>query len=312
MQTGLKQISEMLGPEAVILSNRRLADGLEIVAGVDEQEYERYQTMNPAAAPESDIIKANPVAASASMNKAMMTELFNVMADKNKQAFEAVTPEVHSPESASSKPAPVKATVRRHQPEPVADDEKSMDSDTLQMLRREIDGLKNLLKEQTDQLRESVSTDITPQYERLEARLQALGFGHSSVRRLMQEFDRDDSLDINWRRIMMRLVTSLSVPLYQPLSTGGIFALTGPTGAGKSTTIAKLAAHGVRDFGQDAVAIISLDWFKVGGQEMLKSVTDILCISYVPMKETDQLRDVLAKLSDKKLILIDTCGSSEA
>ena len=47
MQSGLKAISEVLGPEAVILSSRKLSNGLEIVAGVDEYEFALYQETLP-------------------------------------------------------------------------------------------------------------------------------------------------------------------------------------------------------------------------------------------------------------------------
>ncbi len=318
MQAGLKEISEVLGPEAVILSNRRLGNGLEIVAGVDEQEFELYLQTQPESATQSDIIKADPNQIPDSLDKAAMSELFSAMADKNKQVFDSVqsAEQTQAPTQRAApgfKPEPQVVDVPKEKPERARSEKSSVDSAALKSLRREIDDLKNLLKEQTEQLKEPIThPDISPQYERLEARMHALGFGRSVTQRLMKAYERDDSVDSNWRRVMNRLVNSLPAPLYDPLSEGGIYALVGPTGAGKTTTLAKLAAHGVKDFGQDNVAVISMDWFQVGGQQMLKSVTDILGVSYVPMKETDKLEAVLKKLASKKLVLIDTSGSAEA
>lgn len=111
---------------------------------------------------------------------------------------------------------------------------------------------------------------------------------------------------------MSRLASAIPTPLYEPLANGGVFALTGPTGAGKSTTIAKLAAHAVRDHGADSVALISLDWFQVGGQEILSSVADILGIEFHALTEQDSLQQTLAQLAKKRLVLIDTSGSRPA
>ena len=309
MQAGLAQINEMLGPEAVILSNRRLADGLEIVAGVDEQEYERYLATQPSVSG-SDIIKAEPARAAEPLDQETMAELFSVMADKNRQAFAATQP----PATASA-PQPTVASPSRPRGQPAVEKTPiaaAWDGEALHSLRQEIDGLKSLLKEQTEQLKEPASLEMTPQYERLEARLTALGFGYSATRRLMQAYDREDTLDMNWRRLMARLASALPVSLYEPLATGGVYALAGPTGAGKTTTVAKLAALGVRDFGADNVAVVSMDWFQAGGQEMLTSVAGILGVECVLMQESDQLATVLARLAKKRLVLIDTSGSAKA
>ncbi|WP_196158171.1 flagellar biosynthesis protein FlhF [Reinekea sp. G2M2-21] len=322
MQAGLKTISETLGPEAVILSNRRLANGLEIVAGVDEQEFSIHQQNQPPKN-DSDIIKVNPQLTE-SLDKETMQQLFSVMSDKNKSAFDDVKTPVkmsvaptHSRKTENSRSPQVLAEETRHtsrfeQSEPVEQATRMAEAD-IALLRREIDSLKDLLKEQTDQLREPVTAPtMTPQYERLEARLQTLGFGGSLIRKILANYDREDSLDQNWRRMMGRLASALPVPLYEPLSTGGVFALTGPTGAGKTTTIAKLAAHAVKDYGVDSVAIVSMDWYQVGGQEILKSVSDILGVSFKAMREKDSLSKVLQSFKGKRLVLIDTSGSSEA
>ncbi|EAR09403.1 flagellar biosynthesis protein FlhF [Reinekea blandensis] len=317
MQVGLKTISETLGPEAVILSNRRLSDGLEIVAGVEEADYARYvDSLPPQEAPASDIIKADPESTQP-LDQETMQQLFSVMSDKNKRAF-GQTPSQTAAESRSKpaqnqSPAPAKAT--RVESLPDRHDEKPNDSDrrSFELLRQEIDGLKVLLKEQTEQLKEPTpSVNMSVQYERLEARLQALGFSGAFIRKLLTHYDREESLDTNWRQLMGRIATALPAPLYEPMSQGGVFALTGPTGAGKTTTIAKLAAHAVKKQGAESVAVVSMDWFQVGGQEILKSVTDILGVDFYPLTEQDSLQKTLQRLSSKSLVLIDTSGSADA
>ncbi|TCS39951.1 flagellar biosynthesis protein FlhF [Reinekea marinisedimentorum] len=324
MQAGLKTISETLGPEAVILSNRRLANGLEIVAGVDEAEYELFLESQPVDQQESDIIKAEPDQPAPQLDSETMKQLFAAMSDKNTQAFEPhatvkqpylntrITADVRSmtkaavqaPKQPAKKPAPAAATP------PV--EQAAVQSD-ISMLRREIDGLKDMLKAQAEQLREpAVVTDISPQYERLEARLHTLGFSGRLTRKLLAQFDKEEAIETNWRKTMSRLASAIPTPIYEPFDNGGVFALTGPTGAGKSTTIAKLAAHAVRDHGAESVALVSLDWFQVGGQEILNSVADILGIEFHALTEHDSLQETLAQLSEKRLVLIDTSGSRPA
>ncbi|MBU2862781.1 flagellar biosynthesis protein FlhF [Reinekea forsetii] len=331
MQAGLKMISEALGPEAVILSNKRMGSGLEIVAGVDEQDYEQYAAEHESEVQsdvkhttESGIIKAQ---ASQSLDADTMAQLLDGMAGKNKQLFTSARdePPVNMAPSAQENINRVmeRPTHQRAQytqsfaasPSPKVQGDSApiskKDSEAFDVIRQEIDSLKSLLKEQTEQLSVPVG-QVNPQYERLESRLQTLGFTRSVVNKLMAHYDREDSLESNWRRLMGRLSSAIPAPLYEPTANGGVFAVNGPTGAGKTTTIAKLAAHAVKDFGQENVALISLDWFQVGGQDILKSVSSILNVEFHALTEGDSLGDKLTELKAKKIVFIDTSGSKEA
>ncbi|TXR53206.1 flagellar biosynthesis protein FlhF [Reinekea thalattae] len=351
MQAGLKTISETLGPDAVILSNRRLANGLEIVAGVEEIDYERYLESKPAeqadAAQATDIIKADAALAGQPLDGDTMKHLFEAMADKNSQIFaphqgasqQADTvsrQERVEPSFERSKPASRSNVVAHRAPQKVEFDadyqpngaqpdyaeyedylepepEQGLVSSDISLLRQEIDGLKGMLKAQAEQLEDPAGpTQFSPQYERLESRLSALGFSSRLTKRLLSQFDKEEPIETNWRKTLFRLSSSISTPLYEPMANGGVFALTGPTGAGKSTTIAKLAALAVRDHGIDSVALISLDWHQVGGQEILSSVSEILGIEFHALSEKDSLSEALVKLSGKRLVLIDTSGSRVA
>jgi flagellar biosynthesis protein FlhF len=323
MQAGLKTISETLGPEAVILSNRRLANGLEIVAGVEEAEYERFLQTQPEPL-ESDIIKAAPDQPDPQLDSETMTQLFAAMSDKNIQAFEPHKSAKHSANARMTADIRAMAKAEKRMPEVVAKPSKSPEStpaiekpsiapSDISMLRQEIDNLKDMLKAQAEHLREpAVVSEISPQYERLEARLLSLGFSARLARKLLAGFDKEEAIEMNWRKTMLRLASAIPTPLYEPMANGGVFALTGPTGAGKSTTIAKLAAHAVKDYGADSVALISLDWFQVGGQEILSSVADILGVEFHALTEQDSLSATLKQLSKKRLVLIDTSGSRPA
>ncbi|MHA7878407.1 MAG: flagellar biosynthesis protein FlhF [Saccharospirillum sp.] len=321
MQVGLKQVGESLGPGAVILSNRRLAEGLEIVAGVDEAELAAYQAKQPARQDPNAIIKAKPDAAkNPGLDQSSLQSLLEAMAPKNRAAFEPqnrVTAAPDEPEAASpalTRPARVEAPVspsrsevpQTNRPVVTASDE------VMKAMREEIAGLRTLLEQQTDLLREPAMPKLSPSIERLEARLDAMGISQPVKRSLVRHYDSESPLETNWRRLMGRLSAGLATPLLDPIQAGGAVALCGPTGAGKSTTLAKMAARYVRDHGARGLTIVSADYFQMGAQTALASVARILGVDYIAVRDGQPLSEVLAELSHKQLVLIDTSGSREA
>ncbi|MEL1264244.1 flagellar biosynthesis protein FlhF [Pseudoxanthomonas putridarboris] len=111
------------------------------------------------------------------------------------------------------------------------------------------------------------------------------------------------------RGLMLGLLSKkLPVTDTDPLETGGVIALVGPTGAGKTTTIAKLAAcfaerHNARD-----VALVTTDTVRVGGREQLHGYGRRLGIAVHEADSAESLAQVLHRLRDYKLVLIDTAG----
>ena len=87
-----------------------------------------------------------------------------------------------------------------------------------------------------------------------------------------------------------------------------MFALVGPTGVGKTTTIAKLAARHCLRHGPESLALISTDNFRVGAQRQLDAYGAILGVAVRRAETGDDLRRQLEELSDRRLVLIDTAG----
>lgn len=88
-----------------------------------------------------------------------------------------------------------------------------------------------------------------------------------------------------------------------------IVAFVGPTGVGKTTTIAKLAAH-FSLYKNKKIAMITADTFRVGAIEQLKLYGDLLEIPVLVVYRTEDIKDILADLSDYDLLLVDTMGFS--
>jgi flagellar biosynthesis protein FlhF len=95
------------------------------------------------------------------------------------------------------------------------------------------------------------------------------------------------------------------------VAKGGVYALIGPTGVGKTTTTAKLAARAVVRYGADKVALLTTDSYRIGAYEQLKIYGKILGVAVHAVKGTEDLRLTISSLRDKHLVLIDTVGMGQ-
>lgn len=95
------------------------------------------------------------------------------------------------------------------------------------------------------------------------------------------------------------------------IDRGGVFALVGPTGVGKTTTTAKLAARCVVRYGADKLALLTTDGYRIGAHEQLRIYGRILGVPVHVVRDSEDLRRMLADLRDKHMILIDTVGMSQ-
>lgn len=185
------------------------------------------------------------------------------------------------------------------------------DDGRLNALQAEIADMRSLLERHLRQW-PSTTEDFTNKpgagHYALGQQLQRLGLGSEIVERLCQHCANQPRLNLAWREALNELVARLPVQSTDPIDQGGVFAFVGPTGVGKTTTIAKLAARYVLAHGQGKVALVTTDTYRVGAQDQLRSLGRIL---NVPVRIIDQERElpsVLASLKAYPLILIDTAG----
>lgn len=95
------------------------------------------------------------------------------------------------------------------------------------------------------------------------------------------------------------------------IDRGGVFALVGPTGVGKTTTTAKLAARCVLRHGASKLALVTTDGYRIGAHEQLRIYGRILGVPVHLVKDGDDLRQTLQELRHKHMVLIDTMGMSQ-
>jgi len=142
----------------------------------------------------------------------------------------------------------------------------------------------------------------------LNQNLNRLGLTSDLTERLCDQHGNEPRFSSAWRDALNDLVGQLPVNASDCIDKGGIFAFVGPTGVGKTTTIAKLAARYVLTHGQGKVALVTTDTYRVGAQDQLRSLGRILNVPVRVIDHERSLSAVLASLQAFPLVLIDTAG----
>ncbi len=181
------------------------------------------------------------------------------------------------------------------------------DDEEIRQLRHEVAGMRHVIEREmhrfTDErLRGSpvraAALDLMDEY----------GFDAGISRDVAMQIPLDTEAH-RGRGLMLGLLSKkLPIAPVDPLEAGGVIALVGPTGAGKTTTIAKLAsrfaeAHAARD-----VALVTTDTGRIGAREQLYGFGRQLGIAVHEASSGTDLNQLLERLKDYKLVLIDTAG----
>ncbi|MDE3012416.1 MAG: flagellar biosynthesis protein FlhF, partial [Pseudomonadota bacterium] len=143
--------------------------------------------------------------------------------------------------------------------------------------------------------------------------LSAAGFSAALIRKITARLPDtiDETQALAFVRAALRNNLDVAASEAELLDQGGVFALVGPTGAGKTTTVAKLAARFVVRHGAENLALLTTDGYRIGGQEQLRIYGRILGVAVHAVKDAEDLRRTLGELRNRKLVLIDTVGLSQ-
>ena len=113
------------------------------------------------------------------------------------------------------------------------------------------------------------------------------------------------------RLIVRRFGERLPLVSWDMAEDGGVFAIVGPTGVGKTTSIAKIAARFVLRHGVEQLGLVSTDTYRIGARQQLNNFARILKVPMQVAENAADLRRVLDGFASKKLVLIDTAGMSQ-
>jgi len=268
MRQAIRKVREEQGPDAVILSNRRVNGGIEIIAAVDYDET-LFGELAPAPAPRGERAEAKP-------------------------------PETPAP---GSKPS--------HEPSKPGVAVEWTQDPTLVAMQQEIRTLRGILENQLSHLAWADLARRNPVHAGLLQRLTAMGIGSELGQEIAGEVAETADLDHAWRMALGVMAHRIRVTDDDILSRGGIVSVVGPTGVGKTTMVAKLAARYALRNGKRHVALVSTDHFRIGAYEQLHTYGQLLGVPVYSAATTAELESTLADLADKHLVLIDTAGMSQ-
>jgi flagellar biosynthesis protein FlhF len=175
-------------------------------------------------------------------------------------------------------------------------------------MQRELKDLRELLQGELAHMSWNDKRLREPLQARVLEELTAMDIAPDIALSLAERTPRQTSLENPSHIPIAMLVRHL--PVVDRLSTvnGGVIALVGPTGAGKTTTIAKLAARWSMQHGSQDLALVSTDGYRIGAREQLMTYARILGAPMHVANSGKELARVLERLKSKKLILIDTAG----
>ena len=291
MRAALALVRTEQGPDAVILSSRRSEEGIEVIAAVDYDEALFAEAKRQALAPPPIAPVAPPAPAAA--------------AAATTRPPAAARPPATAPPPATARPPsniprPV-ATARATPPAPAP-------ASAYGAMQRELQDMRRLLETGLAGMTWSDRRLREPLKARVLEELTAMDIAPDVAMSLAELTPQRTSLD-NPSHIPLALLAR-HLPIFNDPTcvAGGITAIVGPTGAGKTTTIAKLAARWCMRHGSQDLALVSTDGYRIGAREQLSTYARILGAPMHAANGAKELARVLERLKTKKLILIDTAG----
>ncbi len=203
--------------------------------------------------------------------------------------------------------APSRPRAARAEPAPSAAVESRQQADMM----NEIRAMKGLIEERFGALAFMERLQKSPKQAQLTTRLIDCGFSPALIRKLVDGLTDEVADEMAWAgEVLQRnLVTGEADAALE--DQGGVFALVGSTGVGKTTSTAKLAAAFATRHGAANLGLITLDAYRLGAHEQLRGYGRILGVPVHTAHDRVALEDLLDLLSAKKMVLIDTAGLAQ-
>jgi flagellar biosynthesis protein FlhF len=374
MRTALAEVKEVLGPDAVIMSNKKVTGGIEIVAAVDFSESKeavpdksagQRATQNTANKPNLAERQLSEDSVNLSTPKFNFKKLMGKELAQQHKAEETVKPsdslasllarqQTHQqqmsqairrdadntetsnwdtsflqtpgnrryPNKAMSAPATLaeqnemrdglaKKTVPAGQKNFASNVQKNDNQQDITAMKVELASIRKLLEHQVSGLQWQEVERNEPIRAMLIKQLVKIGFTNDIADQFANCVADNSSIESAWDQIQALLIEHLHIANDDILGKGGAVALVGPTGVGKTTTIAKLAAKFAMQHGAENVALITTDTYRIGAHEQLATYGRIMGCTVKVARDEAELAQYLYQLRSKRLVLIDTAGMGQ-
>jgi len=349
MRSALAQVKETLGSDAVIMSNKTVTGGIEIVAAID------YDQPKPkiSSSKANDVSKASPsfmelaeekislglrwpVRSGSKVKAAPAADSLLALIERQQSRIKQQSPQgvsteiddldmpewakgLEAPQSVASKSAASKSvaskpakpiqyaptTKSRTSPNPSPNPNQELDG-----MRDELAALRSLLFHQVSSLLDEQKSRVDPVGAMLESRLLKAEFSPEVALKLSALSQHYKPCDLV-KALPQSLANMLDNQGDDIVRQGGVVAFVGPTGVGKTTTVAKLAARYVALHGSDQVALITTDNYRIGAFEQLATYGKIMGCLVKQAHDLNELEQILYRFRNRKLVLIDTAGMGQ-
>jgi len=288
MQDALKMVREELGADAMILSNEKVDGGVEIVAALDYDEEQAQQSVGLG-------VPASP------------TKVARLHAQKHMKLQDELGRAKKHIED-----------VKRNQPNVAPAGKAASETNTVGLvpagweqltdMRAEIESLRGLIQQSVATPTIKPVDALTASQENVLARLESLCVSKTLCHKLVAAVREEQTPESAWHKVENEIERAIPVEHGEIIDQGGVIALVGPTGSGKTMTIGKMAARYVMKFGAESVALVTTDRYRIAAHEQLKVFGRILNVPVHSVDEQNTLDGILDRLSDKRLVLVDTAG----
>ncbi len=374
MRTALLQVKEELGAEAVIMSNKKVAGGVAIVAAIDSEanssspnasaqlnrgtslpnRYNEHRQMSSSTAErfqerslEEDKISLHSSKTDSHEKPGSMTQRFASMLkhysggaddtdeyvaenedslsallkrqNKQRDEYSQERPVPYQPDSPLAKL--IAQDDRFERPKPKLDptrydrrrpsDAREESETELENMREEMTSIRRLLEHQVSGLMWQEVERREPLRAMLIKRLERMGVSSELADQMACYIPEDTKPARAWKALLSLVADQIHIPKQDILKRGGVVALLGPTGVGKTTTVAKLAARAAMEYGADNVALVTTDTYRIGAHEQLSIYGRIMGCPVRVAKDSKELADVIYQLRNRRLILVDTAGMGQ-
>jgi flagellar biosynthesis protein FlhF len=303
----LKLVREALGPDALIVSNAKVAGGVEVVAlpatviGDLVAGAGRAETAAPAAPSAGSSAASREAAVARTVSAA-------VAAETRRRELAAAPAKPAMPAAPAEPLAPAETAAAAGTPS-----REALSDALMQNMMAELRNMRAVLEQRLSGLAWTELSRRDPSKVSALQTLLTAGFSGELARRLTDPMPdgMDDAEGMKWlvSEVNRNLVTAGADN--DIVERGGVYAIVGPTGVGKTTTTAKLAARGVVRHGADRVALLTTDTYRIGAHEQLRIYGRILGVTTSIVRDAAELKTTLSELRGKHMVLIDTVGMSQ-
>ncbi|MFV1983158.1 MAG: flagellar biosynthesis protein FlhF [Thiohalomonadales bacterium] len=304
MRSAIRIVRNELGSDAVILSNQRIGDQTEVIAAIDYDE---------SLLKDSNSLSNTESGEGSEENKSRSEFQDDLKYTRNlqQQSFSSNDEVIISKKVEKELISKIEKELISKIEHKNISLETMSDMPAMTDMKKQIMELRSLLLTQFSGIASDNETKNNPLRTAILKRLINFGLSSKLANEIADYTNTNKDFDHNWHHALAQISHRIKVTNDDILSKGGVVALIGATGVGKTTSVAKLAAQFILRHGKDSVALISTDSYRIAAHEQLRTFSRILNVPMYVATNVVQLNSVLNVVNDKKLVLIDTAGMSQ-